>query len=217
MKTILCYGDSNTWGSDPASGQRFGPETRWPGVLAATLGAGYRVVEEGLPGRTTVHDDPIEPDRNGLTYLRPCLESHRPLDLVVVMLGTNDLKARFDLSASDIAQGAARVATTVRQVLVDQPGGPPVVLLVAPPPTGALTKLDAMFSGAGAKSADFSRRYRHFAGWADLPWFDAGSVVRCGDVDGIHLDAPQHRVLGESIAGEVRSLLPTPSGADENR
>ncbi|MEJ7761673.1 MAG: SGNH/GDSL hydrolase family protein [Thermomicrobiales bacterium] len=210
VKTVLCYGDSNTWGADPATGERFDPETRWPGVLGATLGSGYRVIEEGLSGRTTVHDDPIEPDRNGLTYLRPCLESHRPLDLVIVMLGTNDLKARFRLPASDIAQGAARVATTARQVLVDQPGGPPVVLLVAPPPVATLTKLGGMFAGSEATSRAFARQYRHFAGWAGIPWFDAGSVIRSSDIDGIHLEADQHCLLGEALAGEVRQLLTTP-------
>ena len=107
MKSILCYGDSNTWGYDPQTRSRFPHDVRWTGVLASSLGTGYRVVEEGLNGRTTRWDDPIEAGRNGLTFLQPCLESHLPLDLVIVMLGTNDLKQRFGLSASDIAQSAA--------------------------------------------------------------------------------------------------------------
>nr|MDQ3302571.1 hydrolase [Actinomycetota bacterium] len=89
MKTVLCYGDSNTWGSNPETGERFAPHVRWPGVLAWELGDGFCVIEEGLPGRTTVRDDPIEgAHKNGRTYLRACLESHKPLDLVTVMLGT---------------------------------------------------------------------------------------------------------------------------------
>ena len=110
MRTVLCYGDSNTWGYDPATRTRYPPHVRWTGVLATRLGAEYRVVEEGLNGRTTRWDDPIEPGRNGLTYLRPCIESHQPLDVIIIMLGTNDLKRRFDLSASDIAQSAAALA-----------------------------------------------------------------------------------------------------------
>ena len=95
MKRILCYGDSNTWGYDPATQERFDRATRWTGVLRTTLGDGYEILEEGLNGRTTVWDDPIEGYKNGHTYLVPCLETHRPVDLVVLMLGTNDLKKRF--------------------------------------------------------------------------------------------------------------------------
>jgi len=105
MKTVLCYGDSNTWGYDPTSKERFAPETRWTGVLAESLGVAFRVIEEGLNGRTTVWDDPIEGHKNGQTYLVPCLASHKPIDLVVLMLGTNDLKMRFSVPADDIARG----------------------------------------------------------------------------------------------------------------
>ncbi len=106
-RVVLCYGDSNTYGSIPGGGDRFPRDMRWPGVLAAQLGDDWHVIEEGLGGRTTVFDDPILPDRNGRTYLRPCLLSHQPLDLVVIFLGTNDLKARFAASAADIAGGVA--------------------------------------------------------------------------------------------------------------
>ena len=104
MKTILCYGDSNTWGYDPSSQQRFGPEERWTGVLQKELGMEYRIIEEGLNGRTTVWDDPIEGFKNGMSYLIPCIESHKPFDLITIMLGTNDLKIRFSVSAYDIAE-----------------------------------------------------------------------------------------------------------------
>ena len=91
MKTILCFGDSNTWGYNPENGQRFGPEERWTGILRNSLGEDYRVIEEGLNGRTTLWDDPIAGFKNGLDYLMPCLESHMPFDLITIMLGTNDL------------------------------------------------------------------------------------------------------------------------------
>ncbi|MCW5845462.1 MAG: hypothetical protein KIT77_29690, partial [Caldilinea sp.] len=105
MKRILCFGDSNTWGYDPVSQDRYARNARWPGVLRQQIGAGYEVIEEGLNGRTTVWNDPIEGYKNGRDYLIPCLETHRPLDLVIILLGTNDLKKRFSLSAYDIAQG----------------------------------------------------------------------------------------------------------------
>ena len=99
MKTIMCYGDSNTWGCIPLAGpqppRRYGPAQRWPGVLRRELGDGYWIVEEGLNGRTTVWDDPLEPFRSGKELLAPCLMTHEPIDLVIVMLGTNDLKRRF--------------------------------------------------------------------------------------------------------------------------
>ncbi len=103
MKTILCYGNSNTWGAVLGTGERYAPFIRWTGVLAQELGAMYRVIEEGPNGRTTLWDDPIEGYKNGKEYLIPCLESHRPIDLVVMMLGTNDLKIRFSVPAYDIA------------------------------------------------------------------------------------------------------------------
>src|SRR5664279_2300710 len=102
MPVIVAYGDSNTWGYDPAAGARFAPEQRWTGVMATALGAGFKVIEEGLNGRTTVFDAPIEPYRNGLAYLPPCLLSHAPFDLILIALGCNDLKQRFGLSPGDI-------------------------------------------------------------------------------------------------------------------
>jgi len=206
MKTVLCYGDSNTWGYDPATRTRFPPEVRWTGILASRLGAEYRVVEEGLNGRTTRWDDPIETGRNGLTYLRPCIESHQPLDVIVIMLGTNDLKSRFDLSASDIAESAAALAEIAWRFAHAPDGSHAKVLLVAPPAVSTLTELDQMFEGAREKSRQFSRYYRLAAGWYDLPFFDAGTVIVSSEKDGIHFDLEEHRKLGEALADEVRRL-----------
>lgn len=208
MRTILCYGDSNTWGSDPETGDRFPEDTRWPGVLRRALGDGYRVIEEGLPGRTTVREDPIEGEhKNGRAYLRPCLESHRPIDLVTLMLGTNDLKQRFGSSASDIAQGAASLAEMVLRSGCGPEGGAPVVLLVAPPPVGRLTEMAEMFEGSEEKSLEFSGHYRRFAEQYGCEYLDAGEVIVSSDVDGIHLDAGEHRKLGEAVAARIREVL----------
>jgi lysophospholipase L1-like esterase len=208
VRTILCYGDSNTWGSDPETGERFPEGVRWPGVLRRALGEGYHVIEEGLPGRTTVREDPIEGDhKNGRAYLRPCLESHRPLDLVTLMLGTNDLKERFGTSASDIAQGAASLAETVLMSGCGPYGAAPGVLLVAPPPVGRLTDLAQMFEGSEGKSRGFSAHYRHFAERSGCAFLDAAEVIVSSDVDGIHLDAGEHRKLGEAVAARIRGLM----------
>ena len=207
MKRVLCYGDSNTWGFDPVTRDRYPAHIRWTGVLAERLGPDFAVIEEGLNGRTTRWDDPIEPGRNGLTYLRPCVESHRPLDMIIVMLGTNDLKHRFALNASDIAQSAAGLAEQARLFGRTEDGVHPTVLLVAPPAVTTLTQLDQMFAGAVEKSRQFSHYYRLAAGWANLPFFDAGAVIVSSEKDGIHFDADEHRTLGEALASEVLRLI----------
>src|SRR4051794_39188438 len=141
MAVVVAFGDSNTWGYDPASGARLPPETRWTGAVGTALGSGYRVVEEGLNGRTTVFDDPIATGRRGLDYLGPCLLSHAPLDLVVIALGCNDMKGRFNVSASEIAQGAERLVALALACGSGPSGGSPGVLLVAPPRIAKLTDL----------------------------------------------------------------------------
>jgi lysophospholipase L1-like esterase len=208
VKTILCYGDSNTWGYNPETGERFPEDVRWPGVLRRKLGEGYHVIEEGLPGRTTVWDDPIEGDhKNGRTYLRPCLESHRPVDLVTLMLGTNDLKERFGSSASDIAQGAASLADMMLRSGCGPEGGAPVVVLISPPAVAKLTDMAQMFEGSEEKSRQFPEHYRRFAEQYGCEFLDASEVIVSSDVDGIHLDAGEHRKLGDGLAERVKKIL----------
>jgi lysophospholipase L1-like esterase len=207
QKVVLCYGDSNTWGYDPATRTRFGPTTRWTGVLAQSLGPGFRVIEEGLNGRTTVFDDPLSPGRNGLTYLLPCLESHCPVDLVTIMLGTNDLKERFNHSANDIAEGAGLLADFARRYARRSDGGPATILLMAPPPIVTLTEFDQMFAGAEEKSRQFGTYYERVARWTSVPFLDAGQVILSSELDGIHFDADQHQKLGDAVAEKIRSLL----------
>ena len=207
MKRILCYGDSNTWGFDAKTQDRFDDQTRWTRILAQNLGAGYEVIEEGLNGRTTVWDDPIEGHKNGLTYLIPCLESHRPLDLVVLMLGTNDLKQRFSLSAFDIAQGAAVLVRTIQSSQTGRDGAPPITLLMAPPPTTTLTEYAEMLEGAGPKSARFAAHYGGVAKQLGCPFLDTGAVIVSSPLDGVHFEASEHLKLGQAVAAKVKTLL----------
>ncbi len=207
VKSILCFGDSNTWGYNPVTNDRFDAETRWPRVLSQTLGPDYEVIEEGLGGRTTVWDDPLEGYKNGRDYLIPCLESHRPLDLVIILLGTNDLKKRFSLSAYDIAQG---VGVLVRVVQGSQSGpagmGPPVLLLV-PPPTTALTEYAEMFEDAGRKSQKFSEHYGKVAEELGCAYLDTSVVIVSSPLDGIHFEGGEHRKLGKAVAAKVKELI----------
>ena len=211
MKTILCYGDSNTWGYVPGSATRYPPQQRWTGVLQRSLGGDFVVIEEGLNSRTTVLDDPTKPFKNGKDYLIPCLDSHAPLDLVVLMLGTNDLKHRFGLSAFDIGANVATLLGLMKQSTCSCSGGAPQVLLMAPPPVGRLTKVGStnfpeIFRGAEEKSTILGRIYRKIAQEAGAAFLDTSEVIVSSDVDGIHLDIEEHRKLGESVAAVVKAL-----------
>ncbi|WP_158816995.1 SGNH/GDSL hydrolase family protein [Methylocapsa sp. S129] len=207
MSVIVAYGDSNTWGYDPAAGARFAPGVRWTGIMQSELGASFKVIEEGLNGRTTVFDDPIEPYRNGLAYLPPCLLSHAPLDLIIISLGCNDLKRRFWLSASDIAQGVERLVLTAKSFPVGRNGGPPDIILAAPPPVVELTAFADMFEGAREKSRELGARYRAVAKLHGVGFVDAGEHIHCSPLDGIHFEADQHARLGRVMAATVRERL----------
>lgn len=208
VRTILCYGDSNTWGFVPGSeGGRFPVETRWPGVLQAELGPGFRVIDEGLSGRTTVLDNPLEPYRNGREYLLPCLHSHQPLDLVVIFLGTNDLGDRYTLPPLDIARGAAALALIALKSEAGPSYGPPAVLLCSLPRLGDTSTLADTFSGAAAKAVELPRCFRLAAEEVGVPLLDLGEVTAYDDADGVHLNAAGHHAVAEAIADAVRGIL----------
>lgn len=212
MKTILCYGDSNTWGAAPLVSfddvRRFDITVRWPGTLRQRLGAGYWVVEEGLNGRTTVHDDPVEGEhRNGRTYLLPCLETHAPINLAILMLGTNDLKHRFAVTAWDIAASAGRLIDIIQASTAGVAGKAPRVLLMCPPPLARLDLLAGMFTDGHEKSRALAPHYAAVAEARGCAFVNAGEVIECSDVDGIHFDADDHVALGTHLAGLVPGLL----------
>ncbi len=207
MKTIVCYGDSNTWGADAGSGGRHPLDVRYTGILAAELGSGYRVMEEGLNGRTTNMDDLNELNRNGLTYLAPCLETHAPIDLVTIMLGTNDLKSRFNRNPADSAQAAGLLCDIARTMRVGPDGGTAKVLMIAPPVVIEMGDLAGLFVGAIEKSKQFAYEYGNWANRLGLDFLDAGSIVTSDPLDGIHLDAAAHAALGKAIADKARSMI----------
>lgn len=211
MKTIICFGDSNTWGHDPRGGGRFERERRWPNVLAATLGAGYEVIAEGQCGRTTVVEDLIEGPKRGRDYLLPCLDSHSPVDLLVIFLGTNDLKHRYGFSAWDIAQGAGVLVKIAQSSGFGPNGAAPEVLLLAPPPIARLSGFADMFEGAAEKSRELGRHYAAVAGELGCSFLDAGAIVRSSDADGIHLEAEEQEKLGAAVAAEVRRIFGPPT------
>lgn len=212
MKTLLCYGDSNTHGSLPQSTAnvrvRLGPRERWPGIVRQRLGDGWYVAEEGLGGRTTCLDDDIEgPHKNGMRGLPIALETHRPVDLVVLMLGTNDLKVRFAMTAVDIARANAVLVERIRASAMNgHDGKGPNVLLVAPPPVLEIGQQVEVRAGGAAKSLRFGKLFREVADMYGIPFLDAGTVIEPSTIDGVHFEAPAHAKLGNAIADKILSL-----------
>ncbi|MBS0122744.1 GDSL-type esterase/lipase family protein [Thetidibacter halocola] len=207
MATILCYGDSNTHGTRPMSvaglSERHPPGVPWPDVMAAALGPAHRVIAEGLPGRTTVHEDLVEGGaRNGLAVLPAILHSHKPLDLMVLMLGTNDLKPRFSVTAHEIARSVLRLALLARAEAVVQD-----VLIVSPAPVREAGCLAEVFVGAEARQAGLAGVLRDLAEASGFGFADAGAHVTVSDFDGVHWDAPAHAALGAAMARIVADRL----------
>lgn len=210
MRSVLCYGDSNTHGQIPGATplDRFGPDERWPGVLRRELGASWYVIEEGLSGRTTVHDDPIEGAlKNGRTYLRPCLMSHAMLNLVIIMLGTNDLKARFGQPPSEVAMGIGCLVHDIKELAPGPNGSVPEIMIVSPPPMqNDIKEWESIFSGAQEKSRQLALEFEIIADSLEVHYFDAGSVIETDPVDGFHLSKEAHEGLGIALAREVEAI-----------
>lgn len=206
MKTVLCFGDSNTHGTPPMThleeDARFGPDVRWPCQMARELGADWHMIEEGHPGRTTVHDDPIEgAHRNGLRALPAIIESHKWIDVLVVMLGTNDCKERFSLTSQDIALG-------IRRLIDDARASPYVreILVVAPPPVSETGCLAEIFRGGAARSAGLAPPLAAICAAREVPFLDAGSLISCDPLDGVHFDANAHAALATAVANKIREM-----------
>lgn len=209
-RTIVCFGDSNTFGVVPSlvrgGGHRFAPERRWPGILHKQLGDGFDIVEEGHPGRTTVHDDPIDgAHKNGRKALPIVLESHAPIDMLILMLGINDLKMRFSVSASDIIDSVEILMTDIRASAAGPGGQPPTVLLVGPPPLRELGRLADMLTGAEQKSARLPELFLDLARRSDVLFLDASAIIEVSAVDGIHLDADAHKLLGQALGKMIKT------------
>ncbi|MBS3736603.1 MAG: SGNH/GDSL hydrolase family protein [Candidatus Bipolaricaulota bacterium] len=206
MYKILCYGDSNTWGCKPGTQKRHEREKRWAGVMENELRDDYQVVEEGLNGRTTVWEDPIEGYKSGKNYLLPCLETHKPIDMVIIMLGTNDLKARFSVTAYDVAEGAGTLVDVVSKSEAGKDEGAPETLLIVPPPIAELTEYKDPFRGAREKSRKLSEEFKRVSTEHECHLLDAGEHINSSSKDGVHLEPSEHRKLGQVVADKLVEL-----------
>lgn len=217
MRHVLVYSDSLSWGIVPTTRRRLPFEQRWPGVMETELcsaGLRVRVIEDCLNGRRTVWDDPFKPGRNGLVGLAQRIEIHSPLELVVLMLGTNDFQSMHAHNAWHSSQGILALVAAIRGAPIE-PGMPvPRILVIAPPairaPRGPIAP---KFEGAEKKCVGLADAYRRVCDEAGCRFFDAGSVITSSNVDGVHLDLEQHLALGRAASEVVGTLL----GRDERQ
>jgi lysophospholipase L1-like esterase len=211
VKTVLCYGDSLTWGYDAASAGRHAFADRWPSRLARGLGDGHVIVADGLNGRTTAYDDNTSAaDRNGARILPTALATHQPLDLAIVLLGTNDLKRHTGGGRAFEARiGMERVVEIVRAFPYHRGMSVPKILIVAPPSFVATDDPDftLLFSHAIEESQRLPGAYALVADEYGCDVFDASEVCETTPLDGIHLDAENTRRLGDALVEPVRTIL----------
>lgn len=210
-KTILTFGDSNTYGTPPAQvrgeNRRFGPDTRWPCVMHATLGAGWTLVEDGLPGRTTNRADPVMgAHMDGQLGLRIALESHGPIDLLILMLGTNDLQTHHGADAVQITAGIAGLLAIARSEVYQTRHDGFDILLITPPVVLEQGTFRETSLGANAKSAALPDLFTALASHWGIAHMHAGDHIQSSPIDGIHFAAEDHVTLGHAIAAKVATL-----------
>lgn len=215
-KKILVFGDSNSWGYNPCNKRPFPPYEqwedgiRWTDVMQDRLGDGYLVLTDGLCGRTASAKDDIEPYTCGREQIIPALRSRSPLDLLVLMLGSNDLKVRYGYTAYDVAQSVGMVvetALTAKDAFYDCR---PNVLLLCPPPLGDLRRsfFALEFQGSEETSKRMAPFFEIVAARYQTAYLNVGEYARFSDSDGLHLEADQHLRLGEAVAAKVKTLIP---------
>ena len=216
-KRILCYGDSNTWGfmpdGQPEDGSyhvRYPFEIRWTGILQGLLGPDYRVIEEGLNGRTTMWDDPKAPYRNGAKYLDACVETHAPLDLIMIMLGTNDLKPRISGRAYDSAIGVELLVEMIGKNPTGRNHAVPPALIVSPVAIGSHIEKSPYADEFGGREAheESLKAPKYLAAIAKVSgaeFMDAAKYARTGP-DAIHLDADSHKKFAKALAQKIKKI-----------
>jgi lysophospholipase L1-like esterase len=217
VEHVFVYGDSMSWGIVPGSRRRLPFESRWPGVLERELrhsGRSARIVEDCLNGRRTVWEDPFKAGRNGRIGIEQRIEAQSPLDLVILMLGTNDFQAAHQNLAWHSSQGLASLVGAIRTAPIE-PGMPvPPILIVAPPPVSIPSGLMAeKFDGAAERGRGAASAYERVADELGCAFFDGGTVCRTSPVDGVHLDEADHALLGRGLAPVVHALLPVVAAA----
>ena len=215
-RRILAFGDSNTWGWNPGASieagvpVRWDDDVRWTGVLSRELGDEFEVINEGLNGRTTVWDDPIEEYRCGKDQLPAIMDTAAPFELLIIMVGTNDLKVRFGVTPSDIAEGASILVERALVRKNDFSGRTAKILLICPPrlnPNIDDRSMGASFGGSYEKSTRLAPYFKNVAARNGVEFLNADEILKSSDIDGLHLDPDQHETFGQAVAAKVREML----------
>ncbi len=210
-KRILCFGDSNTFGFNAKTEGRFDEDIRWTRRLGRGLGEEYEIIEEGLGGRNAVCDDPLREGLNGLTYFYPCLMTHKPLDLVIIMLGTNDAKERFSFTAYNIAMGIMRLSEKVENSMAGREGKDPLVLIVSPPPIGEKYQEKLAYLSMGRecdrKTTEMVPYLKAMAEEKGYYFLETGSSIVMGEVDHMHLDEAGHEKMAILMEEKIKEIF----------
>ena len=209
-KHIVCFGDSNTHGYCAMNDGRFDENERWTCLLQKSLGEDYLILEEGLSGRTTSFRDPVFEGLSGLDYLYPCLMSHEPVDLLVIMLGTNDLKSRFSVTPFDIGVSMENLVKTVLKSDSGIDFEPPKILLVTPVPIHSVNRpmdLDQMIPDMENRSKALSNYYEDIAKRYNLAYLDPAGKVEVNEIDGIHYTEKGHAQMAELMEKKIKEIL----------
>jgi lysophospholipase L1-like esterase len=203
---ILCFGDSNTWGYTPLTGQRYSRDIRWTGVLQNELGPQANVVEEGLNGRTTNINEDNRLLRSGQDLLPVLIESHHPLDYLIIMLGTNDLKPQFKKKPKQIADDVGEICElALNSEYFKSPKKQ--LLLIAPSLLNSSAKECVNEYASGIeKSYELARHYQLTAKELGISFLNAAKIIETNDLDGVHWDSKQHRIIGEAIANKIKVI-----------
>lgn len=212
MKRILCYGDSNTWGYIPGSGQRYPQDVRWTGVCQKILGDDYLIIEDGINGRTTCFDKGWGECKNGRTGLGYAILANYPIDAVVIMLGTNDVTEKSAAYAKSGVDELVRICLNANYIyrteskifLYD-----PKVLLVAPITLNENVDDSPvlLFRGQYEESKKFAKLYKEVAEVRNIDFLDASLYANASKIDGIHMEAQDHENLGEAIANKIKEMF----------
>lgn len=211
MINILCFGDSNTHGSNPKNLTRYKKDERWTGILQEKLGSNYYIIEEGLSGRTTIFDDDEMEGRAGINYIYPCLMSHKPIDLLIMMLGTNDTKECFNKSVLDINDGLIEIINKAKSLECSFRNGMPNILIVCPTPilqnVGNSSFNEIMGNGCSEKSFNLHYEFEKTAKKLGCHYINAGDYIKASDIDCVHLELDAHKILADILYQKIRIIF----------